>query len=98
MFIHIAYELDTRSRVLNTDFMSAYCLFGVVKLTKSAYPDKYRYCNHGITVDARSQFLHSEGQRGQDIAIFVVDISSSVHVGNKKTYDSYLSRSNTRIR
>ena len=38
------YELDTWSRDLSTDFTLKDCLFGSVKLTKNANPDK---CKHG---------------------------------------------------
>ena len=38
--IFIVYELNTWSRDLNTDFTLKDCLFGAVKLTKNADPDK----------------------------------------------------------
>ena len=38
--LFIAYELDTFSRDLNTDFTLKDCLFGAVKLTKNADLDK----------------------------------------------------------
>ena len=38
--LHIVYELDIWSGYLNTDFTFKDCLFGVVKLTKNADPDK----------------------------------------------------------
>ena len=37
------YELDTWSQALNSDFTLKDCLFGGVKLTKNADPDKYVY-------------------------------------------------------
>ena len=33
---------------LNTDFTLGNCLFGPVKLTKNANPDKCKYKNHSI--------------------------------------------------
>ena len=37
----ISYKLGTWSKDTNTDFMLGNCLFGAVKLTKNADPDKY---------------------------------------------------------
>ena len=39
--VYISSKLDTCSRDLNTDFTLGNCLFGAVKLTKNADPDKY---------------------------------------------------------
>lgn len=49
----IAYELDTRSGALNTDFTLGSCLFGAVKFTKNADPV---YSAYGIRFDACLQF------------------------------------------
>ena len=38
--LFIVYELDISSQDLNTDFTLKDCLFGAVKLTKNADPDK----------------------------------------------------------
>ena len=46
-----AYELDTCLRGLNTDFTLKNCLFGAVKLTKNADPEKYSYSEYGIGFD-----------------------------------------------
>ena len=40
--LFIAYELDTWSWDLDTDFSLKDCLFGAVKLTKNADTDKYK--------------------------------------------------------
>ena len=52
----IAYELDARSKDLNTTFTLGDCLFGAVNLTKNADPDKYWFSGCGIAFDARLQF------------------------------------------
>lgn len=39
--LHISFTLNPWSRDLNTDLTYGYCLFGLVKLTKNAGPDKY---------------------------------------------------------
>ena len=52
----IVYELDTWPRDLNTDFTLKYYLFGSVKLTKNADPDKHAYTGYGIGFNLRSEF------------------------------------------
>ena len=46
--------------------------------------DKYGYSGYGIGVDRRSSFSFSGGGFGQNVLIFVVDMSSSAHIDNKK--------------
>ena len=46
--------------------------------------DKYGYCGYGIGVDRRSSFSFSGGGFGQNVLIFVVDMSSSAHIDTKK--------------
>ena len=41
-------------KYLNTNFTLADCLFGVVKLTKNADPDKYGHIVYRTEFDARS--------------------------------------------
>ena len=69
---------------LNTDFTLGSCLFGSVKLTKNSDLDKYNYPGYGITFDSRSKFLFTDGSYGKNVVIFRADVSSSVHVYNKK--------------
>ena len=57
----IVYELDTWSRNLNSDFTSKEFLFGGVKVSKNADPDKYVYTGYGIGFDSRSKFLFTDG-------------------------------------
>ena len=60
------------------------CLFGGVKLAKNADPDKYVYSGYGIGFDSRSVFSIPHGSMGKNVTIFEIDMSSSVHVNNKK--------------
>ena len=60
------------------------CLFGSVKLTKNADPDKYKYSGYGIGLDSRSEFSLSDGSIGKNVIIIGVDMSSSVHINNKE--------------
>ena len=45
--INFSYTLGPQLRNLNTDFTLGNCLFGSVKLTKNADPDKYKYSHYG---------------------------------------------------
>ena len=74
------------------------CLFGAVTLTKNADIDKYGYSGYGIAFDRRGSFPFPGGRYGQNILIFEVDMSFSVHIDNKKRHISIRNRSNTRIR
>ena len=75
----IAYELDSWPR----DFTLGGCLFGGVKLTKNADPDKYSCSGFGIGFDTRGKYSLPDGSIGKYVYIFGVDMSSSVHIDNK---------------
>ena len=81
--IYIVYELGASSSH-NNDPTLKNCLFGAVTLTKNADIDKYGYSGYGIGFDKRSSFSFPGGGFGQNVIIFGVDMSSSVHVDNKK--------------
>ena len=49
---------------------------------KNANPDKYVYSDYGIGFDSRSEF--SDGSMGKNAIIFGADMSSFVHIDNKK--------------
>ena len=75
------------------------CLFGAVTLTKNADDiDKYRYSGYGTGFDRKSHFSFLIGGFGQNLIIFGVDMSSSVHVDNKKRHINSPKRTNRRIR
>ena len=59
-------------------------MFGTVKLTKNADVSKYKYSGYGIGFDGKGAFSHPSGGFGNNAIIFGVDMSSSVHVDNKK--------------
>ena len=63
---------------LNTDFTLNSYLFGSVKLTKTADPDKYKCSGYDIEFDSCSEFLWCS-----DVIIFGADMCSPVHVDNK---------------
>ena len=78
--LYITFELDAKSRDLNTDFTLGNCLFGAVKLTKNTDLDKYGYSGYGIGFDARSWL---DGSLGKNVIILGVDMKPSEHVDNK---------------
>ena len=59
-------------------------MFGAVTLTKNTYIDKHGYSGYETGFDRRSSFSFPSGGFGQNITIFGVDMSSSVHIDNKK--------------
>ena len=70
-------------------------MFGAVKLTKNAVPDKYKCSGYGIGVDSRSEVSLPDGCMSKDAIIFGVDMSSSVHIDNKKIYFLILGKGET---
>ena len=82
--LFIIYELDTWSRDLNTNFILKDCLLRAVKLNKNDDPNKCKYSGYDIGFDSLSEFLLPEGSMGKNVIIFGVDMSSSVHIDNKK--------------
>ena len=68
----------------NDDLTLKNSLFGAVRLTKNADIDKYQYSGYGIGFHRRGSFSFPGGRFGRNVVIFGVDMSSSVHVDNKK--------------
>ena len=81
--INISYALGPCLRNLNADFTLKNCLFGSVKLTKNADPDKYKYSEYGIGFHSRSEFLFTDRSMGKNAINSKVDMSSSVHIDSK---------------
>ena len=81
--IYIAYELAASSSH-TSDPTIKNCLFGAVNLTKNADIEKYKYSGYGIGFDRRSSFSFLSGGFRQNVLIFGADMSSSIHVDNKK--------------
>ena len=59
-------------------------MFGAITLTKNADIDKCRYSGYGIGFDRRSSFSFLGSGFGQNVLIFGVDMSFSLHIDNKK--------------
>ena len=81
--LYISYKLDECLKDLNTYFALGNCLFGAVKLTKNADPDKYEYSGYVIGFGLRSQFSWTEGNKRKNVIIFGVHNSPSVHIGKR---------------
>ena len=81
--ICIVYELKASSSHISDPTLKK-CLFGAVTLTKNADIEKYRYSGYGIGFDRGSSFSFPGGGFGQNVLIFGADISSSIHIDNKK--------------
>ena len=60
-------------------------LFGKVKLVKNANIDKCKYPGYGIGFDRPGTFSVANGF-GRNALIFWANMSSSVHVDNKKIF------------
>ena len=66
---------------MNTDFTLGNCLFGAVKITKNADPDKWIWWLwYWICI----QNFHGQMVAGVKVIIFGADMNLSVHVDNKK--------------
>ena len=59
-------------------------MFGSVKLGKNTDPDKYKYSGYSRGCDSRSEFSLPHGGMGKNLIFFEVDMSSSLHIGNRK--------------
>ena len=81
--IYIVYELGASSS--HSDYPTfKNSLFSADTLTKNEDIGKYGYSGHEIGFDRKSGFSFPGGGFGQNVIIFGVDMSSSVHVDNKK--------------
>ena len=80
--IYSVYEINFLDRGYGDYFVLENSLLVAVRLVKIADIDKYKYSGHGIGFDSRGTFLVPAGS-GRNIAIFFVDMSSSIHMDNK---------------
>ena len=81
--VYISDTLNPWLRNLSTDFTLNDSLFGCVKLTKNADPDKYKYSGYGIGFDSSLEFSLTNGSMGKNVIIFGADVRSSVDIDNK---------------
>ena len=82
--IYIVYEINKKDNTIISDPTLENCLFGAVTLTKNTDMNKYGYSGYGIGFDRKGSFSFPNGGYGQNVIIFGVDMSSSIHIDNKK--------------
>ena len=70
-------------------------MLGAVKLTKHRDIDQYKYFGYGIGFDRKGAFSLGN-ETGKNAKIFVIDISSSSYIDNKKKYILILRKGPTR--
>ena len=92
--IYIGYELAASSSH-DSDPTIKKCLSGAVTLTKNADIEKYKYSGYGIGYDRRSSISFPSGGFGLNVLIFGADMSTSIHVDNKKKDILVLGRGTT---
>ena len=80
--IYIVYKISKNFNISSYPTLEN-CLFGAVTLTKHVDVDKDKYSGYGIGFDRRGKFSLGNGF-DRNCIIFGVDMSSSVHVHNKK--------------
>ena len=81
--IYIVYELGASSSHTNDPTIKN-SLFGAVTLTKNTDIEKYKYSGYGIGFDRRSSFSFPSSGFGQNVLIFGANVSTSIHIDNKK--------------
>ena len=70
-------------------------MFGRIKLTKNADPDKHSYSGYGIGFDVCGYFSLPDCNAGKNVIIFGADMSSSVHIDNKGKHILILGKGTT---
>ena len=71
--------------IIGRDFVLGNSTFGSIRLTKISYPGNYKYSDYGIGFDVDESFLlPNDSWFGKNVIIFGADISSFVHIDNKK--------------
>ena len=96
--IYIVYEINKKDNTVISDPTLENCLFGTFTLTKNADIDKYGYSGYEIGFDRKGSFSFPAGGYGQNVIIFGADMSSSLHIDNKKKHINIRNRSNARAR
>ena len=81
--IYIVYELGASSPYRDDPTLKN-SFFVKVILTKNVDIDKYQYSGYGIGFDRKSSFAFPNRRFSQNVRIFRADMSSSVHIDNKK--------------
>ena len=68
-------------------------MFGAVNLILKTAPRKHKSSDYDIGSDARASFSSKGGSRfGENLITFAADMSSLVHIDNKKKYTFILAK------
>ena len=78
------YEINLWPYTKAVNFTLINSLFEAVKLTKDVYPSKYKYFGYGTGLNILGSFSLSNSSFGKNVVIFGVDMTSFVHIDNKK--------------
>ena len=79
---YIVYEINKSYNISSYPTLGS-CLLGAVKSTKNIDNNEYKYSGYGVGFDRKKKFSVGTWFCWNSI-IFGVDMSSSVHVDNKK--------------
>ena len=80
--IYIVYEIEKSVSISSYPTIEN-CLFGAVKLTRHIDVDQYKYSGYGIGFDRKGSYSIGN-EIGRNVIIFGIDMSSSLHIDNKK--------------
>ena len=80
--IYIVYEISKNFNISSYPTLEN-CLFGALNLTKNNDIDQYKCSGYGMGFDGKGFFSLGNGF-GRNCIIFGADMSSFVHVNNKK--------------
>ena len=82
---YIVYGINLWSNIHGAEFLLLNFLFVTIELTKNAVPDKYKWSGYDIGFDALGSFWLSDGgEFDKNVLILDGDISSLVHIDNKR--------------
>ena len=81
--IYTVYEISNNYPVSTYSTLEKF-LFGAVSLTENADINRCKYSRYGIGLDNHGSFSFPGIGLGRSVIIFGIDMSSSVHVDNKK--------------
>ena len=82
--IYIVYEINKKDNTVISDPTLENCLFGAVTLTKNTDIERYKYSGYGTGFDRKGSFSFSNGGYGQNVLTFGADMTTSIHIDNKK--------------
>ena len=83
--IYVVYETSKNINISDYPTLEN-CLFGAVSLTKNAEINRYKYSGCGVGFDRHESFSSLGTGLGRNTRMFVVDMSSFIHIDNKKKY------------